>query len=85
MKNFLNSAKIGINFGSINNINLKENSNLINIYIYNMYNLGHRHNFITFSINENDNENENENENDNDNYNYNYGFIFNSIREWLFS
>ena len=70
IKNFLNSNKIGINFGSINNINLKENPELINICIYNMYNLGYRHNFITFK---------------NDNGDYNYGFLFTSIREWLFS
>ena len=71
LKNFLNSNEVGINFGSINNINLKENPELIDIYIYNMYNLGYRHNFITFIKNNNDN--------------YNYGFLFNSIREWLFS
>jgi len=75
IKNFLNSNDIRINYGSINNIILEENSDLINIYIYNMYNLGYRHNFITFSTN------------DNTYYDdaYNYGFGFKSVREWLFS
>ena len=70
VKNYLNSNEIKINFGSVNNINLKENANLINMYIYNMYNLGYRHNFITFTNKKNK---------------YNYGYEFNSIREWLFS
>ena len=75
IKNFFNSNDIRINYGSINNIILEENSDLINIYIYNMYNLGYRHNFITFSTN------------DNTYYDdaYNYGFGFKSVREWLFS
>ena len=70
VKNYLNSNDIKINFGSINNIKYEDNNNLINIYIYNMYNLGYRHNFITFI---------------NTKYKYNYVFEFNSILEWLFS
>ena len=70
IKNYLNSNDIKINFGSVNNINSEDNINLINMYIYNMYNLGYRHNFITLINTKN---------------NFNYGFEFNSIREWLFS
>ena len=70
LKNYLNSNDIKISFGSVNNINVKENANLINMYIYNMFNLGYRHNFITFTNTKNK---------------YNYGYEFNSIREWLFS
>ena len=70
VKNYLNSNDIKINFGSINNINCEENNNLINMYIYNMYNLGYRHNFITFINTKN---------------NYTYVFELNSILEWLFS
>ena len=73
IKDYLSSNKIRINYGSLNNVNLDDNSDLINIYIYNMYNLGYRHNFITFNYGNNIN-----NE-------YNYGFEFKAIREWLFS
>ena len=77
IKNYLNYNEIKINFGSINSINLKENHDLINIYIYNMFNLGYRRNFITFT-NADNNYNQQEDK-------YNYVYEFNSILEWLFS
>ena len=73
IKDYLNSYKIRINFGSVNSIILEENSDLINIYLYNMYNLGYRHNFITFK------------KTDKIHNDYNYGFKFKSVREWLFN
>lgn len=64
-----------INYGAVSSINLKDDSELNNMYIQNMFNLGYRHNFINFQKTEGYN-----------NYinTYNYGYEFTAVREWLF-
>ena len=78
IKIYLSSSEIKINYGSINNINLNENPDLINMYIYNMFNLGYRHNFITFTKDDDNDNNDNNNQE-------NYGYKYKTIREWLFN
>ena len=72
-----------IKYGSISNIDANENINKLEIIVKNIYSLGYRHNFITYS--KGSVLSGNKEENNEHISSFKYGYRIDSVKEWLFS
>ena len=80
IKKYINNNNI--KYGSINNVNARENINILEAYVRTMYSLGYKHNFISYtkgSVFSSKNKTNNEHLES-----FKYGYRLESVRDWLF-